>query len=146
MIYESIYGGFNSNDEVKQNIKNQKKFKTANNPDSITPTMGYKFQASISNVELIDINRDGLLDIIAGYIFSGGSLQMSSGFKIYVNQGNCFDDQTSFANGAIFKSPTRISAFGLFALKWLVISSMNCSLWANFGFSSLSGTSPPAGT
>jgi hypothetical protein len=81
-------------DEVKQNIKNQKKFKTANNPDSITPTMGYKFQASISNVELIDINRDGLLDIIAGYIFSGGSLQMSSGFKIYVNQGNCFDDQT----------------------------------------------------
>lgn len=80
--------------EVEQNIKNQKKFTTADNPDGIIPPTGFKFQASISNVELIDINSDGLLDIIAGYIISPGSLQMSSGFKLYVNKGNCFDDQT----------------------------------------------------
>ena len=81
-------------DEVKQMRKNHKKFRTASNPHSIKPTMGYKFQGGTSNVELVDVNRDGLLDIVAGYIFSGGSLQMSSGFKVYINQGNCFDDQT----------------------------------------------------
>jgi len=81
-------------DEVKQNRKNQKKFTTSLDPHSIIPTMGFKFQGGTSNVELVDVNRDGLLDIIAGYIFSGGSLQMSSGFKVYINQGNCFDDQT----------------------------------------------------
>ena len=81
-------------DEVNQNIKNQNKFRTGDNPTAPIPSNGYKFMARSSNVELIDINRDGLLDIIAGYNFSGRSLQMSSGFKIYVNQGNCFDDQT----------------------------------------------------
>ena len=48
-----------------------------------------------SNVELFDINQDGLLDIVAGYIFAPTSLQMSSGFKVFINKGNCFNDETT---------------------------------------------------
>ncbi|GEM_PF-4186615 len=81
--------------EVKQSIKNQKNFRTASNPMSTTPINGHKFAAGTSNVGLFDINNDGMLDILAGYWFAGGSLQMSSGFKVYINQGDCFDDQTN---------------------------------------------------
>ena len=81
--------------EVKQSIKNQKNFRTASNPMSMTPKNGHKFAAGTSNVGLFDINNDGMLDILAGYWFAGGSLQMSSGFKVYINQGDCFDDQTN---------------------------------------------------
>ena len=80
--------------EVKQSIKNQKNFRTGSNSFSMTPTNGHKFAAGTSNVGLFDVNNDGMLDILAGYWFAGGSLQMSSGFKVYINQGNCFDDQT----------------------------------------------------
>ena len=81
--------------EVKQNVKNQKNFRTASNPSSMTPKNGHKFAAGTSNVDLFDINNDGMLDILAGYWFAGGSLQMSSGFKVYINKGDCFDDQTN---------------------------------------------------
>ena len=48
-----------------------------------------------SNVELVDLNNDGLLDILAGYWLAVNPLQMSSGFKAYINEGECFSDQTN---------------------------------------------------
>lgn len=53
-----------------------------------------KVGAGISNVELADINGDGRLDILAGYWYAPGPLQMSSGFKIYINYGDCFKNET----------------------------------------------------
>jgi hypothetical protein len=54
-------------------------------------------QTGSSNISLIDINDDDLLDILQGYYlvdYTGG--WMSSGFKSYINKGNdCFEDETN---------------------------------------------------
>ena len=48
-----------------------------------------------SNIELLDINGDGRLDILEGQYFSTSGLWLSSGFKAYINRGDCFEDQTA---------------------------------------------------
>ena len=48
-----------------------------------------------SNVQLIDLNNDGLLDILMGHWIAPNPLWMTSGFKAYINDGTCFSDQTN---------------------------------------------------
>ena len=61
---------------------------------------------------------------------------------------SCLCDHTSVSNGAMLRSPTAIIGRPSCrsAANHAVSSSRNCSLWANFGFASGSGKSPPAGT
>lgn len=47
-----------------------------------------------SNVTLVDLNADGYLDILVGYWLAAGPLQITSGFKAFVKNGDCFIDET----------------------------------------------------
>jgi hypothetical protein len=48
-----------------------------------------------SIVELLDINKDGRLDIVEGYFtWLGKGMWNTTGFKTYINNGNCFIDAT----------------------------------------------------
>ena len=83
-------------DIVNKIIKNKKKYTEADMPTAASYVRGVRrLGLGTSNVELFDINQDGLLDIVAGYIFAPTSLQMSSGFKVFINKGNCFNDETT---------------------------------------------------
>jgi len=83
-------------DIVNKIIKNKNKYTEADMPTAASYVPGVRrLGLGTSNVELIDINQDGLLDIVAGYIFGPTSLQMSSGFKVFINKGNCFNDETA---------------------------------------------------
>ena len=83
-------------DSLKKIIKNKKKYTEADMPTAGSYIPGInKVGFGTSNVELFDINQDGLLDIVAGYWISTTTLQMSSGFKVFINKGNCFNDETA---------------------------------------------------
>jgi hypothetical protein len=47
-----------------------------------------------TNVEIMDINGDGAPDILQGYFISVTGLWQTSGFKVYLNNGDCFIDGT----------------------------------------------------
>ena len=47
-----------------------------------------------SNINLVDINADGKIDILVGEYIDAFDWK-TSGFKSYINLGNCFADQTS---------------------------------------------------
>ncbi len=47
------------------------------------------------NVEAIDVDSDGLVDILEGQYFTVSGLWSGSGFKYYRNTGECFYDATS---------------------------------------------------
>ena len=49
----------------------------------------------VGNIELIDINDDGQLDVIASYIVQYNGGWVWSGFSVYENQSGVFSDQTS---------------------------------------------------
>lgn len=57
---------------------------------------GKRLQTGNSNIQLIDINDDGLLDIVQGhYLLDNNGSWSSSGFKVYINKDmNCFIDET----------------------------------------------------
>ena len=64
---------------------------------------------------------------------------------------SCLWPHTSVSRGAMLRSPTTTawrpaSAAAAVSDGQAVTSSRKASLWANLGFSSASGTSPPAGT
>jgi hypothetical protein len=83
-------------DSLKKIIKNKKKYTEADMPTAGSYIPGInRVGFGTSNVELFDINQDGLLDIVAGYWLSTTTLQMSSGFKVFINKGNCFNDETA---------------------------------------------------
>lgn len=62
-----------------------------NNRNSLSQT---DFSAGPSNVELIDVNNDGLLDILVGLYVSAPSWK-TSGFSYFENNGVSFLDKTS---------------------------------------------------
>ena len=49
----------------------------------------------VGNIELIDINDDGQLDVVASYIVQYNGGWAWSGFKVYINQNGSFSDQTA---------------------------------------------------
>ena len=53
-----------------------------------------RLDAGTTNVEIMDINGDGALDILQGYYITVSGLWQTSGFKAYLNNGDCFIDAT----------------------------------------------------
>lgn len=51
--------------------------------------------AGVSNIELIDINEDGELDVVVGNYVQNNSGWVWSGFGIYINEGGSYVDRTS---------------------------------------------------
>lgn len=51
--------------------------------------------AGVSNIELIDINEDGVLDIVVGNYVQDNSGWVWSGFGIYINEDGNYVDRTS---------------------------------------------------
>jgi hypothetical protein len=49
-----------------------------------------------SNIEIMDINGDDRPDILQGFFITGASTWRTSGFKAYVNMGDCFADGTDY--------------------------------------------------
>jgi hypothetical protein len=56
----------------------------------------FKTELGPSNIEIIDINGDNRPDILQGIWIAGTGLQQTSGFKAYINMGNCFADGTAY--------------------------------------------------
>ena len=80
-----------SNNKV---IKLGKNWITEDQERAYVKEYGLNLITGTSNISLIDINNDGLLDILQGFYVDHGWL--SSGFKSYVNKGNdCFVDETN---------------------------------------------------
>ena len=50
---------------------------------------------SSGNVEVIDVDQDGLYDILEGQYVSPYGLWLENGFKYYRNKGDCFYDATA---------------------------------------------------
>jgi len=67
-----------------------------------------QFTPGTSSVELLDVNNDGLLDILEGQHVSGMTVWLGSGFKYYQNTGKGFVDRT----GAIFPNQELNRALG----------------------------------
>ena len=78
-------------DKLGENIANQfkGKMKAGAGHDSS------KIKTGTSNVELVDIDGDGYLDILEGQFHTVSGLWSGSGFKLYRFNGNCFEDATS---------------------------------------------------
>ena len=53
------------------------------------------YSSGVSNVEVIDINQDGQLDILVGYYVSSGGSWETSGFKVFINDNGSFSDETA---------------------------------------------------
>jgi len=53
-----------------------------------------RIDVGTTNVEIMDINGDGALDILQGYFVAVTGLWQTSGFKVYLNNGDCFIDGT----------------------------------------------------
>jgi hypothetical protein len=60
------------------------------------------YQSGPSNIEVVDINDDGLLDILVGFYANAGKSWRTSGFKYFENTGSGFVDRTS----AVFPDQT----------------------------------------
>tara|TARA_B110000093_G_scaffold121373_1_gene130089 strand:+ start:438 stop:2633 length:2196 start_codon:yes stop_codon:yes gene_type:complete len=56
----------------------------------------FKTELGPSNIEIIDINADNRPDILQGIWIAGTGLQQTSGFKAYINMGDCFADGTAY--------------------------------------------------
>ena len=78
-------------DKLGENIANQfkGKMKAGAGHDSS------KIKTGTSNVELVDIDGDGYLDILEGQFHTVSGLWSGSGFKLYRFNGNCFEDATN---------------------------------------------------
>lgn len=48
-----------------------------------------------SNVEILDVNGDNRPDILEGFFVTNTGLWQTTGFKVYINQGDCFTDGTA---------------------------------------------------
>jgi len=55
---------------------------------------GINLDVGSSNVDVIDVDGDGLVDILESQYFSPYGVWFSSGFKFYRNTGLCFEDAT----------------------------------------------------
>ena len=57
---------------------------------------GNNMKSGTSNINLFDINADGKIDIlISEFIDNNITRWKTSGFKAYINKGDCFSDQTN---------------------------------------------------
>lgn len=57
---------------------------------------GSSVKSGTSNINLMDINADGKIDILISEFIDDNKLGWrTSGFKAYINKGNCFSDETN---------------------------------------------------
>jgi len=94
--FRIIYGdgdfNFDNNIEVKIGTSWIKK----ENLNDITSVFGNNLNTGTANINLIDINNDNRIDIlISEYIKNSKFNWRTSGFKAYINKGDCFADETN---------------------------------------------------
>jgi hypothetical protein len=94
--FRIIYGdgdfNFDNNIEVKIGTSWIKK----ENLNDIISVFGNNLNTGTANINLIDINNDNRIDIlISEYIKNSKFNWRTSGFKAYINKGDCFADETN---------------------------------------------------
>jgi len=90
-----ILGDGDLNFHNNQVIKLGKNWVTKDEEKAFVEEYNYPLKTGSSNIQLIDINNDGLLDILEGYYVLYNGTWASSGFNSYINKGNdCFLNET----------------------------------------------------
>jgi len=86
----TTYGTHPMSETMWEEFKSEFKSNEVTDQYDETGTFG-----GVGNIELIDINDDGQLDVVASYIVQYNGGWVWSGFKTYINSGGTFTDQTS---------------------------------------------------
>jgi hypothetical protein len=86
----TTYGTHPMSEQTWESFKTEYKSDEVTDQYDETGTFG-----GVSNIELIDINDDGQLDVVASYIVQYNGGWVWSGFKTFINDSGTFSDQTS---------------------------------------------------
>ena len=86
----ATYGTHPMSEQTWESFKTEYKSDEVTDQYDETGTFG-----GVSNIELIDINDDGQLDVVASYIVQYNGGWVWSGFKTFINDSGTFSDQTS---------------------------------------------------
>ena len=85
----STYGSFPMSNEDWEAFKASNKA-----PEGTDMYEGSGSMAGVSNIELLDINGDGLLDVVVGYYVQYNTDWTTSDFDIFINEGGTFVNAT----------------------------------------------------
>ena len=85
----STYGTFPMSNEDWEAFKASNKA-----PEGTDMYEGSGSMAGVSNIELLDINGDGLLDVVVGYYVQYNTDWTTSDFDIFINEGGTFVNAT----------------------------------------------------
>jgi len=100
-----IYGDGNFDFKDNTQISLGRSWLSENEFKRVREEIGDRIHVGTSNIDIFDINADGLLDIIEGqYIMDvEQNYWITSGFKVYTNKKDCFADETDlfFPNQSI---------------------------------------------
>lgn len=89
-----IYGDGDFNFDKNKITKMGNSWLSKNTVNEISDDFDSEVLFGTSNINLVDINADGKIDILVGEYIDAFDWR-TSGFKSYINLGNCFADQTS---------------------------------------------------
>lgn len=89
-----IYGDGDFNFDKNKITKMGNSWMSKNVVNEISDDFDSEVLFGTSNINLVDINADGKIDILVGEYIDAFDWR-TSGFKSYINLGNCFADQTS---------------------------------------------------
>ena len=94
--FRIIYGDgdFNFNDNIE--VKIGSSWINKENFNEIKNVFGNNLNSGTANINLLDINNDNKIDIlISEFIKNQNFNWRTSGFKAYINKGDCFADETN---------------------------------------------------
>ena len=89
-----IYGDGDFNFDNNKITKTGNSWLSKKTVKEISDDFDAEVLSGTSNINLVDINNDGKIDILVGEYIDAFDWK-TSGFKSYINLGNCFADQTS---------------------------------------------------
>jgi hypothetical protein len=89
-----IYGDGDFNFDNNKITKTGNSWLSKKRVKEISDDFDAEVLSGTSNINLVDINADGKIDILVGEYIDAFDWK-TSGFKSYINLGNCFADQTS---------------------------------------------------
>jgi len=89
-----IYGDSDFNFDKNKITKMGNSWLSKKRVTEISDDFDAEILSGTSNISLVDINADGKIDILVGEYIDVFDWR-TSGFKSYINMGNCFADQTS---------------------------------------------------
>jgi len=89
-----IYGDGDFNFDKNKITKIGNSWLSKKRVEEISDDFDAEVLSGTSNINLVDINADGKIDILVGEYIDVFDWK-TSGFKSYINLGNCFADQTS---------------------------------------------------